>query len=874
MDRSSTPASPLNLLLPQWRELLQAKALAGLIHRAALEALGLDHEPPQLRELVGQWAAGEFSGLPAVQLLPAASMAGAAGAYALSTGTIYLNADWLQQASAAQVLAVLTEELGHHLDGLLNRSDAPGDEGELFAALLHGDGLISDQQRQRLLAQNDQGSVLLNGAALTVEQAALTSTPIPAASPGRTRGEFSNQWAFAALKADGSVVTWGFSAHGGDSSGVAGRLSSGVSQIFSSYGAFAALKANGSVVTWGSPLYGGKSIGRAGQLSSGVSQIFSSYGAFAALKADGSVVTWGSPHYGADSSAVAGRLSSGIVQIFSSNSAFAALKANGSVVTWGNHDWGGDSSAVAGQLRSGVVQIFSTGFAFAALKANGSVVTWGEGSGGDSSAVAGQLSSGVSQIFSSYYGAFAALKADGSVVTWGDPNSGGDSSAVAGQLSSGVSQIFSTDFAFAALKADGSVVTWGDSDWGGDSTGVAGRLNNVVAFANPFTDDRLIDDQLVELWPTITVAGNQLQLQFSEPIVTTGLTTARFVATVNGVPRAIASWAAVPGDPSRLNLTLSGSAPTSTQAVSLRYTDLSAANDPTGVVQDASGNDLATIPPPGLTAATFSSSLSVASLASAYANLTLIGTATTATGNSGNNLIRASQPTAVRNVFNGGPGIDAMDAAAGSDIYLIPNATEHSAAEIRDSGTAASDIDELRFSDGGGSTAVDNDTLTVFAGDTGLERVSIGRGTAAQPDTSSTAALSINAANAPNRLTLIGNRGNDSLTGGDGGDTFRFDSTLNATTNRDTITDFVPSLDRIQLENSVFSALRTPGPLAASAFRLGSAATTSAHRIIYNNLTGTLTYDSNGVASGGSTIFAALSAGLGTSMNATLFSIT
>jgi Ca2+-binding RTX toxin-like protein len=850
MDRSSTPASPLNLLLPQWRELLQAKALAGLIHRAALEALGLDHEPPQLRELVGQWAAGEFSGLPAVQLLPAASMAGAAGAYALSTGTIYLNADWLQQASAAQVLAVLTEELGHHLDGLLNRSDAPGDEGELFAALLHGDGLISDQQRQRLLAQNDQGSVLLNGAALTVEQAALTSTPIPAASPGRTRGEFSNQWAFAALKADGSVVTWGFSAHGGDSSGVAGRLSSGVSQIFSSYGAFAALKANGSVVTWGSPLYGGKSIGRAGQLSSGVSQIFSSYGAFAALKADGSVVTWGSPHYGADSSAVAGQLSSGVSQIFSTGFAFAALKANGSVVTWGEPYYGGDNSAVAGQLSSGVSQIFSTGFAFAALKANGSVVTWG------------------------------------------DPNSGGDSSAVAGQLSSGVSQIFSTDFAFAALKADGSVVTWGDSDWGGDSTGVAGRLNNVVAFANPFTDDRLIDDQLVELWPTITVAGNQLQLQFSEPIVTTGLTTARFVATVNGVPRAIASWAAVPGDPSRLNLTLSGSAPTSTQAVSLRYTDLSAANDPTGVVQDASGNDLATIPPPGLTAATFSSSLSVASLASAYANLTLIGTATTATGNSGNNLIRASQPTAVRNVFNGGPGIDAMDAAAGSDIYLIPNATEHSAAEIRDSGTAASDIDELRFSDGGGSTAVANDTLTVFAGDTGLERVSIGRGTAAQPDTSSTAALSINAANAPNRLTLIGNngpnaltgtafndllignRGNDSLTGGDGGDTFRFDSTLNATTNRDTITDFVPSLDRIQLENSVFSALRTPGPLAASAFRLGSAATTSAHRIIYNNLTGTLTYDSNGVASGGSTIFAALSAGLGTSMNATLFSIT
>ncbi|MFM7267546.1 MAG: putative Ig domain-containing protein, partial [Cyanobium sp.] len=92
---------------------------------------------------------------------------------------------------------------------------------------------------------------------------------------------------------------------------------------------------------------------------------------------------------------------------------------------------------------------------------------------------------------------------------------------------------------------------------------------------------------------SITVAGTQLQLQFSEPSVTTGLIAARFAATVNGSARSVASWAAVLGDPTRLNLTLSGSAPTSTQAVSLRYTDLSAGNDATGVVQDTAGNDMA-----------------------------------------------------------------------------------------------------------------------------------------------------------------------------------------------------------------------------------------------------------------------------------------
>ena len=192
------------------------------------------------------------------------------------------------------------------------------------------------------------------------------SSPIRPASPGRTSGEWRNGAAFAALKADGYVVTWGAPLAGGDSSAVATQLSSGVSQIFSSSAAFAALKANGSVVTWGYGTYGGDSSAVATQLSSGVSQIFSTRSAFAALKTDGSVVTWGVSGDGGDSSAVASQLSSSVRQIFSSEYAFAALKADGSVVTWGN-SFGGDSSAVASQLRSGVSQIFSSYGFFAAL---------------------------------------------------------------------------------------------------------------------------------------------------------------------------------------------------------------------------------------------------------------------------------------------------------------------------------------------------------------------------------------------------------------------------------------------------------------------------------------------------------------------------
>ena len=53
--------------------------------------------------------------------------------------------------------------------------------------------------------------------------------------------------AFAALKTNGGVTTWGDSAAGGDSSQVSSSLSSGVSVIYSTDSAFAALKTDGSV---------------------------------------------------------------------------------------------------------------------------------------------------------------------------------------------------------------------------------------------------------------------------------------------------------------------------------------------------------------------------------------------------------------------------------------------------------------------------------------------------------------------------------------------------------------------------------------------------------------------------------------------------
>jgi hypothetical protein len=49
-------------------------------------------------------------------------------------------------------------------------------------------------------------------------------TPIQPDFPGKAPGEYLNYFAFAALKSDGSVVTWGDGFSGGDSSGVSGEL--------------------------------------------------------------------------------------------------------------------------------------------------------------------------------------------------------------------------------------------------------------------------------------------------------------------------------------------------------------------------------------------------------------------------------------------------------------------------------------------------------------------------------------------------------------------------------------------------------------------------------------------------------------------------
>ena len=170
----------------------------------------------------------------------------------------------------------------------------------------------------------------------------------------------------------------------GDSSAVGSQLGSNVSEVVGNDYSFAALKDDGSVVTWGDNESGGDSSAVADALSSGVINIYSNEGAFAAVKDDGSVVTWGDTTYGGDSSAVSAELANGVNEIIATQSSFAALKDNGSVVTW--HGWRGNTSQPQINSRRSHLNI-QHGMLLQHQK-DGSVVTWGDARyGGDSSAV-------------------------------------------------------------------------------------------------------------------------------------------------------------------------------------------------------------------------------------------------------------------------------------------------------------------------------------------------------------------------------------------------------------------------------------------------------------------------------------------------------
>jgi Ca2+-binding RTX toxin-like protein len=204
------------------------------------------------------------------------------------------------------------------------------------------------------------------------------------------------------------------------------------------------------------------------------------------------------------------------------------------------------------------------------------------------------------------------------------------------------------------------------------------------------------------------------------------------------------------------------------------------------------------------------------------------------TGNNGDNLIV------------GGGGTDQLTGRGGNDIYWVDSMSD----EIVES--AGQGIDEV--------WASANYVLTSGA-DVELLRTTNDLGVAAIRLTGNASgnALRGNAGN--NRLN--GGDGNDELTGLGGQDLFLFGFGFGSPLegdNIDAITDFNVTDDTIWLDATIFDAVG--GNVSADEFVIGAAAQEAGDRIIYDDVSGALFYDSDGVGGTAAVQFAELSPGL------------
>ncbi len=233
-------------------------------------------------------------------------------------------------------------------------------------------------------------------------------------------------------------------------------------------------------------------------------------------------------------------------------------------------------------------------------------------------------------------------------------------------------------------------------------------------------------------------------------------------------------------------------------------------------------------------------------------------------------------------LITGAAGIDSLNGLGGSDVYVVASGLDHTAAEIRDSGVNGTDI--LRFASTSG------DTLHIFAGDTGIERVEIGTGSSVATDITGVADAHVNASLSSNSLAIIGNAGqntligsrfadtisgslgNDTLNGGGGADTlygghgsdklrgglgadrYMFD-TKPVSGSGDTI-ELFSSIDSILLSKVAFRALGRA--VTSNEFAQGAGLTKArdaSDNIIYNTKTGALYYDADGAGGAASIKF-------------------
>ena len=184
--------------------------------------------------------------------------------------------------------------------------------------------------------------------------------------------------------------------------------------------------------------------------------------------------------------------------------------------------------------------------------------------------------------------------------------------------------------------------------------------------------------------------------------------------------------------------------------------------------------------------------------------------------------------------LDGRGGADVLLGGTGNDTYVV----DHARDRVIELGKEGDDLVQSRVS---------------YALPDNVERLTL-IGTAAINGSGNALANIIIGNAGANRLD--GGEGNDIMTGGAGTDTFAFTGVKVGEI--DTITDFAPGSDRLELSRSIFTALNGGTALRAAAFTTGTTATDALDRIIYDPTTGDLFYDIDGNGAEAQILFARL----------------
>jgi hypothetical protein len=137
-------------------------------------AFGDSFAPETALSLAQNWAQGDVT-VPSIKILPAATLNSAYGGYASATNTIYLSAEFLRENTVLSITSAILEEFGHSLDILLNGSDSPGDEGQIFAALVQGIPL-PESELQALKQENDFATIYIDGQEIQIEESTVSDS--------------------------------------------------------------------------------------------------------------------------------------------------------------------------------------------------------------------------------------------------------------------------------------------------------------------------------------------------------------------------------------------------------------------------------------------------------------------------------------------------------------------------------------------------------------------------------------------------------------------------------------------------------------------------------------------------------------------------